>query len=234
MLEHLAWGDAGWGDEYVAATWLVIRLAAASFLVGTVLGLLGAWAKLSHSRFAHVIADAYTTVVRGTPELLVIWMVFFGTSLLVQRIVGVLGYDRYVEVDAFLAGVVALSLVFGAFATEVFRGAFQAIERGQIEAARACGMSPWLIFRRIQFPQMLRFALPGLGNLWLVLLKDTSLISVIALDELIRVSRIAGESSREPFTFYLVAALIYLALTTVSTGALQRLEAMASRGVRRA
>jgi len=234
MLDILSFGDGGWGDEYARATWLVVKLALASLAVGTVLGLLGAWAKLSRSRAAQRLADAYTTVIRGVPELLVIWIVFFGTSIGLQKLFALFGQEGYVEIDAFASGTLALSVVFGAFATEVFRGAFLAIPRGQIEAAKALGMGRSLVFRRIQFPQMVRYATPGLGNLWLVLLKDTSLVSVIALDELIRTSRIAGEAMHEPFTFYFIAAMIYLGLTIVSMGTQQRIETWANRGVERA
>jgi polar amino acid transport system permease protein len=126
-----------------------------------------------------------------------------------------------------------LGLVFGAFASEVLRGGFLAVPAGQIEAGTACGMTPWQVFRRIRLPQMWRFAIPGLGNLWMVLLKDTSLISVIALDELLRWSKVAAETTKQPFTFYMVAAVIYLALAIVSDLGRYKLEARASRGVRR-
>ncbi len=234
MFDLLRFGSEGWGDEYFWAAALVIELSLASAAFGVLLGLLAAWGKLSRSRAAARIAGAYTTVIRGIPELLVIYIVFFGSSIGLQKLFSSFGYDEYVEINAFATGVFALGLVAGAFATEVFRGAFLAVPRGQAEAAKACGMRPSLVFRRILFPQMLRFAIPGLGNIWLILMKDTALISVIALDELIRTSRIASEAERLPFTFYFVAAIIYLALTTVSTGGLQRIERWASRGVRRA
>ncbi len=234
MFDLLSFGSQGWGDEYLRATVLVIELSVASAAFAVVLGLLAAWGKLSGSRAAARIAGAYTTVIRGIPELLVIYIVFFGSSIGLQKLFALFGYDGYVEINAFVTGVFALGLVAGSFATEVFRGAILAVPRGQIEAAKACGMRPSLVFRRNRFPQMLRFAIPGLGTLWLILMKDTALISVIALDELIRTSRIASEAERLPFTFYFVAAMIYLALTTVSTGGLQRIERWASRGVRRA
>lgn len=233
MLDLIGFGKTGWGNQYAAALLLVIELAVTSFGFGFVLGLLGAWAKLGHSRAARRLADVYTTIIRGVPELLVIWIVFFGSSIALQKIFALLGHDEYVEVDAFWSGVFALSIVFGAFSTEVLRGAFLAVPKGQIEAAKACGMSKVLIFRRIQFPQMVRFAIPGLSNLWLSLLKDTSLISVVALDEIIRVSRIAGEATHQPFTFYFAAAVLYLGLTTVSTAIQRPLERWADRGVRR-
>ncbi len=233
-LSLFALGPTGWGDELLAGAWLTIRLAAVSLVFGMVFGLLGASAKMSRNRGLRFAANVYTTLVRGIPELLVIFLVFFGGSFALQWFLELFGNDEYVEVSAFAAGVVALSLVFGAFATEVFRGAFQAIDKGQIEAALACGMSQRLIFRRIQLPQMWRFALPGLGNLWLVLIKDTTLVSVIALDELIRYTNIAVGATKQPFTFYLAAALIYWSFTLLSERALKRFEAVANRGVRRA
>ncbi len=234
MFELLSFGPQGWGDEYFRAAVLVIELSLASAAFGVILGLMAAWGKLSRSRTAARIAGAYTTVIRGIPELLVIYIVFFGSSIGLQKLFSYFGYDEYVEINAFATGVFALGLVAGAFAAEVFRGAFLAVPSGQTDAAKASGMRPSLVFRRILFPQMMRFAIPGLGNIWLILMKDTALISVIALDELIRTSRIASEAERLPFTFYLVAATIYLALATVSMGGLQRIERWASRGVRRA
>ncbi len=229
-----AFGAEGWGDELAIGAWLTVRLAAASLVVGLVLGLLGAGAKMSRFRVLRLLADVYTTLIRGIPELLVIFLVFFGGSFALQAAFRLFGRDEYVEVNAFAAGVFALSLVFGAFATEVFRGAFQAVPPGQIEAARAFGMSRWLIFRRIQLPQVWRFALPGLGNLWLVLIKDTSLVSVIALDELVRQTNIAVGATKLPFNFYLAAYVIYLLMTAVSEAAKGKLERMAARGVRSA
>lgn len=231
MWEALSFGDQGFGDEILAGAWLTLQLAIASLAVGLVLGLAAASARLSRSRIARGIARGYTEIVRGVPEMLVVLVVFFGASALLQEVVGWFGYEDYIEVNAFFAGIFALALVFGAFASEVLRGAFLAVPRGQIEAGIACGMTPWQVFHRIRMPQMWRFALPGLGNLWMVLLKDTSLISVIALDELLRWSKVAAETTKQPFTFYAVAALIYLFFAIVSDGARHRMERWASRGV---
>ncbi|KAA3628383.1 MAG: ABC transporter permease subunit [Proteobacteria bacterium] len=234
MWEMLSFGDQGFGDEILAGAWLTLQLAVVSLGFGLVLGLAAASARLSRSRLARGVARGYTELVRGVPEMLVVLVVFFGASALLQTVVGWFGYDDYIEVNAFLAGTFALALVFGAFASEVLRGAFLAVPQGQIEAGIACGMTPWQVFHRIRLPQMWRFALPGLGNLWMVLLKDTSLISVIALDELLRWSKVAAETTKQPFTFYAVAALIYLLLAIVSDGARLRMERWASRGVPRA
>jgi His/Glu/Gln/Arg/opine family amino acid ABC transporter permease subunit len=231
MFEYLQFGDSGFGDEILAGAWLTLQLAVVSLGIGIILGLLTAGGKLSRRWPARALAHLYTEVVRGIPEMLVVLVVFFGASSLLQTVAVWFGYEDYIEVNAFAAGVFALGMVFGAFSSEVFRGAFLAVPRGQIEAAVACGMSPWQVFSRIRMPQMWRYALPGLGNLWMVLLKDTSLISVIALDELLRWSKVAAETTKQPFTFYIVAALIYLLFTMLSDIIRHRFERRASRGV---
>ena len=224
----------GFGAQLAVGTLMTVEIALAALALGLLLGLGGAAAKLSRFRALRLIGGLYTTLVRGVPELLVVLIVFFGASLAVQGVARWFGHDGYVEVSPFVAGVIALGLAFGAYATEVFRGAFQAVPPGQIEAAMAVGMSRRLTFLRIRLPQVWRFALPGLGNLFLVLLKDTALVSVIGLDELMRKSTIAVSYTKEPFTFYLAAAFIYLAMTAVSMIGLHYLERRSSRGVRRA
>jgi len=231
MFENLSYGDLGFGDELITGTLLTLELAVVSLGVGIILGLLTAAAKLSPNRIYKSLAQLYTEVVRGIPEMLVVLVVFFGASALLQTIASWFNYDDYIEVNAFVAGVFALGLVFGAFSSEVFRGAFLAVPKGQLEAAKACGMSNWQVFRRIRLPQMWRFAIPGIGNLWMVLLKDTSLISIIALDELLRWSKVAAETTKEPFTFYIAAAIIYLLLTVLSDIARNYFETRANRGV---
>lgn len=231
MFEVLSFGDNGFGDELLQGASLTIELALVSLVVGIVLGLITAAGKLSKHRPYRFLAQAYTEIVRGIPEMLVVLVVFFGSSAFVQMVAGWFHYDDYIEVNAFSAGVFALALVFGAFSSEVFRGAFVAVPKGQLEAAKSCGMTDWQVFHRIRLPQMWRFAIPGLGNLWMVLLKDTSLISIIALDELLRWSKVAAETTRQPFTFYMVAAGIYLVMTIVSDVLRQRLETRANRGV---
>ncbi len=221
----------GFGDQLLLGAWMTLQLAFGSVCGGIVLGLAGAMAKLSEFRVARATASTYTTVVRGLPELLVVLIIYFGSSALLTTAAGWLGHDEYVELSPYAAGVIALSLTFGAYATEIFRGAIQAIPKGQIEAARAYGMGRTLTFRRVILPQVWRIALPGLGNLFLVLLKDTSLISVIGLNELMRASTIAVGFTREPFTFYLLAAVLYLLMTIVTMIALHFAERAASKGV---
>lgn len=228
----LAWGSEGYGDEILAGAWLTLRLAFASLVFGLVMGLVAAAGKLSANRAARWTAEGYTVVIRGIPEFLVVLLIFFGSNTLVGLVAGLFTDGGGFGMNRFLAGTIALGLVFGAFASEVFRGAFLAVPKGQIEAGIACGMTPRQGFFRIRMPLMWRYAIPGLGNLWMVLLKDTSLISVIALDELLRWSKVGAESTRQPFTFYLAAAVLYLLMTAVSDLFRHRLEARASRGVR--
>ena len=211
---------------------IMVGLGAMALAMG--LGLLGAWAKLSRVGPARWAAGTYTTVVRGVPELVLILLVYYGVPTLVQDIAERAGHDIRVDVNPFLAGVVTIGFIYGAFATEVFRGAFLVVPRGQIEAARAHGMGRALAFRRIVMPQMWRFALPGLGNVWLVLIKATALISVIQLEELVRNAQIAAGATRMPFTFFFVVSLFFLGITVVSMVVLWRAEVWANRGVRRA
>ena len=233
MLDLFRFGDQGWGDELAIGTGVTLTLALASLGLGLVLGLLGAGAKMSRFAALRLLAEVYTTAIRGIPELLVIFLVYYGSGFGIQWAARLVGYDQYIEVSSFAAGVVALGLVFGAFATEVFRGAFQAIPRGQFEAAQALGLRRLTVFRRITLPQVWRHALPGLGNLWVSLLKDTSLVSVIALDELVRKTNIAIGFEKRPFTFYMAAALIFCVLTLVSMRLQHHAERRARRGFER-
>jgi His/Glu/Gln/Arg/opine family amino acid ABC transporter permease subunit len=204
-----------------------------SLLVAVVMGLLGAWGKLSSSPVARGAAGTYTTVIRGIPELLLILIVYYGTPTLIQSIAASFGHDIIVDVNPFIAGVATIGFIYGAFATEVFRGAVLAVPKGQLEAAQAYGMSRVQVVRRILLPQVLRFALPGLGNVWMVLIKATALISVIQLPELVRNAQIAAGSTRQPFTFFFATALIFLGITIVSTIIQHRLEAWSNRGIQR-
>ncbi len=209
---------------------LTLIVGLCSLAVATVLGLLGAWGKLSSSSVARGVAGTYTTVVRGVPELLLILLVYYGTPTLIQNIALSLGYDIIIDINPFIAGVITIGFIYGAFATEVFRGAVLAVPKGQLEAAQAYGMSRSQVVRRVLLPQVLRFALPGLGNVWMVLIKATALISVIQLPELVRNAQIAAGSTRQPFTFFFATAMIFLGITVVSTMVQHRLEAWSNRG----
>ena len=207
----------GYGHLLWSGAWITIQLAVVSLFFGLIIGLMGAAAKLSSYRFLRWLATAYTTLVRGIPELLLVLTLYFGGSMLLMSIASNFGYDEYIEVGSFAAGVAALSIAFGAYSTEVFRAAMMAIPKGQWEAAYALGMSPTKTFYRVILPQMWKLALPGLGNLFQVLLKDTALVSVVGLNDLMRQAYVASGSTKEPFTFYLVAALIYLGMSAIAT-----------------
>ncbi len=203
----------GFGDQLLAGTWITVQLAFCSVVLGLVFGLAGATAKLSNFKPARALATGYTSLIRGIPELLTVLIIYFGATSVLMSIGSLFGYDEYIEVSPFLAGVIALSLTFGAYSTEVLRGAMLAIPTGQREAGLVLGMSRLRIFFRITLPQVWRLALPGLGNLFLVLLKDTALVSVIGLEDIMRKANVAVGFTKEPFLFYMTAALIYLAMT---------------------
>ena len=222
----------GYGPSLIQGAGVTVAVAICAMVVAVIAGLIGAAAKMSGSVVARNLAQLYTTVVRGVPELVLLLLVYWGTQQLIQDVGSSLGYDVRVDLPPFKSGALTLGVIYGAFATEVFRGAFQAIPRGQVEAARSVGMSARKAFFRIQLPQMWRFALPGLGNVWLVLTKATALISLIHLTELMRSSNIAVGATKKPFTFYAVAACIYLSITIVSMVVLHFLERRANRGIR--
>lgn len=207
----------GYENLILQGTWLTIKLGVASLFFGLVFGLIGASAKLSGIWILQKIAQVYTTVVRGVPELLVVFAIYFGGGIVVSALAKSMGYHGRIDIGSFWPGVVALSFMFGAYATEVFRMAIGAIPVGQWESCQSLGMTRSQTFWRIILPQMWVVALPGLGNLMLVLLKDTALISLIGLHELTYVTSRAGQTTQEPFTFAMVAAVMYLVLTAVVT-----------------
>ncbi|WLG38846.1 ABC transporter permease [Pseudomonas rhodesiae] len=202
---------------------VTLQLALLSVLLGLLLGLLGAAAKLSGLRLLRVWAQLYTTLVRGVPDLLLMLLIFYGAQTGLSRLTRTLGWD-YIEIDPLSAGVLTLGFIYGAYFTETFRGALLAVPRGQFQAAKALGMTFTQGFVHVVFPQMMRLALPGLGNNWMVLLKATALVSVIGLADLIKVAQMAGKGSQLLLPFLLLAALIYLLLSSVSNLALRWLE----------
>jgi polar amino acid transport system permease protein len=228
----LGFGPDGWGDELAAGAWLTIRLALATLPFGLAIGLTAALARNSRRPWLRLPGNIFTTIFRGLPELLTLLLVYFGGQVLLSRIASLVSGGQ-VEVSAFVAGLVALGLVFSAYASEVFLGALRAINRGQFEAAYALGLRRPTVFRLVILPQLVRLALPGLANLWLVLLKDTSLVSVIALNDLLRETSVAVRATKEPFLFYLVACLIYLAMSMVSSVGIARIERWSERGMGR-
>ena len=234
-LTILSWGDSGWGDEFFYATLITISVATCSFAFGIVLATGAATMKLSNYRVLRMLANAYTTVVRGIPELLIIYLIFYGgNSILMSIAKDVFNYHQYIELPIFMMGVLCIGLSSGAYSTEVIRGAVLAVPIGTIEAAKAIGMNTSTRFRRILLPQVARFALPGLGNVWQLTLKETSLISVIGLAEIVRIAQIGAGSEKEPFTFFLAGLILFLILASLSDRGYISLERWANRGVRRA
>jgi His/Glu/Gln/Arg/opine family amino acid ABC transporter permease subunit len=225
----------GWGPTIARGAWTTVEVAGVSSVFGVALGLLGAIACLSRFRIVRMLADAYITTIRGIPQLLLILMVYFGSTVALSRLVSLVSPDAgTIEIPPYPAGVFALALIFGGYASEVFRGALIAIPRGQIEAGKAVGMNALQIFLTIQCPQLLRLALPGLGNIWISTLKDTSLISVVGLSELMKASELATSDTRRALFFYLSAGAVYLALTVLSSFVLYGLERRGARGERTA
>jgi His/Glu/Gln/Arg/opine family amino acid ABC transporter permease subunit len=225
--------DLGYGWLLLKGAQLTILVGLCSMVIAVVLGLLGSWARITRNRAANILAGVYTTLVRGVPELVLILLVYYGVPTMIQDLSASLGKEIILDINPFLAGTATIGFIYGAFATEVFRGAYLAVDQGQIEAARAVGMNKILTFRRVLLPQMWRFALPGLGNVWMVLIKATALISVIQLPELMRNADVAARATRSPFTWFFAASLIYLGITILSLLAQQRAEVWANKGVRR-
>jgi len=231
----LAFGDTGWGDEMLKGALMTVLVSISAMAIGLVVSVFGTMSKLSSNGFIRGIGNTYTTIVRGIPELLVIYLLYFGLNNAVMGVAkGVFGYNQYIELPVFLVAALAVGLISGAYSTEVIRGAFLAVPKGQIEAAKSVGMNRFLIFHRVLVPQVLRYALPGLGNVWQLTLKDTALIMVTGLVEIMRQAHIGAGSTHEPFVFYITAALLYLVLTTISSYALNGAENWANKGVRRA
>ncbi|AGH81751.1 polar amino acid ABC transporter inner membrane protein [Psychromonas sp. CNPT3] len=220
----------------IAGAWLTIQVALLSLLLALFLGLIGALAKLSSSVTLRYCATLYSTLIRGIPDLILMLLIFFGGQILVNNMSYwinenlnslITRFDSshqwygflpdYIDISPYFAGIVTIGFIFGAYMTETFRGAILAVDKGQIEAARAYGMSQYKVFSRVLFPQMMRHALPGIGNNWLVLLKATALVSVIGLQDMVKIAGDAAGATQQPFTFYLAIAFIFLFFTSVSS-----------------
>ena len=211
---------------------LTLQVSALSLAIACVFGLIGATAKLSNSRAAQVAADIYTTLIRGMPELELMLLIFYGGQIAINRLAESQGWG-YVDIPPFAAGVITIGFIFGAYLTETFRGAILAVPKGQAEAGIAFAMSPAQVMRRIVLPQMVRHAIPGFANNWLIMIKASALVSIIGLDDMIHRAGLAAATTRAPFTFYMAVGLIYLTLTSVSIFLLSRLEARYSLGVKK-
>ena len=229
LIDLLQWGPDGWLDELASGTAITIGLALATLPIGIAAGFIVALGKQSAAPLIRASAHLYTTVFRGLPELLTLFIVYYGAQFAVSAASRAL-VGAPLEISPFLAGMVALGLVLSSYASEVFLSAFRAIPREQAEAGFALGLTRGQVVRRVILPQLIRIALPGLSNQWLLLLKDTALVSVITLNDLIRETQVAVSSTKEPFFFYAVACAIYLLLSVISSAGIWRIDRWASRG----
>jgi His/Glu/Gln/Arg/opine family amino acid ABC transporter permease subunit len=214
----------GFGGQLLLGALVTLQLATAALVLGTLLGAGICGLQLSGRRMLRAVGDGYAAVIRGIPDLLIVFAVFFGGSLALAELTG-----RYIEIDTFLAGVVALALSFSAYAAEIARGALLSVPRTQREAARTLGLSRVQALWTVVLPQAARFALAPFGNQSIVLLKQTSIVSIVGCDELMRKAAEASGATREPFTMYLATACIYLAMTAFATLCLEWGERRAAR-----
>ena len=240
MLENLlqnlglpAFSLQGFGPLLLQGTWMTLKLSVLSLAVSVLLGLLGASAKLSSHKLLRIPAQLYTTLIRGVPDLVLMLLIFYSLQTWLTNFTDAMDWE-YIEINPFSAGVITLGFIYGAYFTETFRGAILSVPRGQIEAATAYGLKRGQRFRFVVFPQMMRFALPGIGNNWMVMLKATALVSIIGLADLVKAAQDAGKSTYQLFLFLVIAALIYLAITSASNFVLRRLERHYGAGAREA
>ncbi|WP_166433999.1 ABC transporter permease [Roseovarius spongiae] len=232
-LALLSFGDKGWGDELLRGLGVTLALSLATFPVAVVLSFLIHWARVSRLGPIRVAARAYTTVFKTLPEILTLLILYYQSQALVDWVSARLVPGGSLSVSPFIAGMIALSLVISAYGSEVVRAALNAVGRGQTEAAKSLGLSRPRTFQKVILPQLWRHAIPGFGNLWVILLKDTSLVSIIALSDLVHVAALAINTTREPFLFYLLIGAIYILLVVLSSHLQKALERRASRGFTR-
>lgn len=223
----------GYSEVILRGALVTLELALSSVLLAVILGLLGAGARLSRHRPLALLSEAYTTLIRGVPDLVLMLLIFYGLQIVLNQITEALGIAQF-DIDPMVAGIITLGFIYGAYFTETFRGAFMAVPKGQIEAATAFGFTGAQVFRRILFPSMMRFVLPGIGNNWQVVLKATALVSLLGLEDVVKATQLAGKSTWQPFWFAIVAGIIYLLFTTLSNGVLWWLERRYSVGVKKA
>jgi polar amino acid transport system permease protein len=232
FLTLVSFGPRGWGDELLRGAGLTLGLAVATLPLGVTLGLLLAFAKDSREPSLRVFGHAVTTLFRGVPELLTLFLVYFGGQRAIREAAAVFGYETNWQINGFLAGVIALGVVFGAYSSEVFLSALKVLSRGSVEAARALGLGRWHSFRFVIAPELFRLALPGLSNVVLSLIKQTALVAVISYEELLRTTAIAAGSTHQPVFFFAVACLLYLGLTAVAALVFGRVDLAVNRGIR--
>jgi polar amino acid transport system permease protein len=232
ILTLISIGPRGWGDELLRGAGLTVALALATLPFGVTLGLLLAFAKNSSEPSLRFFGHAVTTLFRGLPELLTLFLVYFGGQQVIRWVASLLGFAGAWQLDGILAGVIALGVVFAAYASEVFLSALKVLSRGSVEAARALGLGRWHSFRFVIAPELFRLALPGLSNVVLSLVKQTSLVAVISYEELLRTTAIAAGSTHQPLFFFAIACLLYLALTALVAVAFGRVDQAVNRGLR--
>lgn len=223
----------GFGPLLLGGAWMTVKLSILSLLLSVLLGLIGASAKLSSVKLLRMPAQLYTTLIRGVPDLVLMLLIFYSLQTWLTGITQALDWE-YIEINPFVAGIITLGFIYGAYFTETFRGAMLAVPRGQVEAATAYGLNRTQRFRFVVFPQMMRFALPGIGNNWMVILKATALVSIIGLADLVKAAQDAGKSTYQLFYFLVLAALIYLVITSTSNYVLRWLERRYAAGSREA
>ncbi|AYN29505.1 MULTISPECIES: histidine ABC transporter permease HisQ [Buttiauxella] len=223
----------GFSEVIFKGAIVTLELALSSVILAVIIGLAGAGAKLSKNRPLAMLFEGYTTLIRGVPDLVLMLLIFYGLQMALNVLTDWLGASQF-DIDPMVAGIITLGFIYGAYFTETFRGAFMAVPKGHIEAATAFGFTGSQTFRRILFPAMMRYALPGIGNNWQVILKSTALVSLLGLEDVVKATQLAGKSTWQPFYFAIVAGLIYLFFTTVSNGVLLWLERRYSVGVKRA
>ena len=223
----------GFSQVILQGALVTLELALSAVVLSVAIGLVGAGAKLSRNRPLALIFEAYTTLIRGVPDLVLMLLIFYGLQIALNAITDALGFSQF-DIDPMIAGIITLGFIYGAYFTETFRGAYLAVPKGHIEAATAFGFTGSQIFRRILFPSMMRYALPGIGNNWQVILKATALVSLLGLEDVVKATQLAGKSTWQPFYFAMVCGLIYLVFTTLSNGVLLLLERRYTVGVKRA
>lgn len=225
----LSFSDGGWGWRMLGGLWSTLQIAVGAYLLGLTIGLFGALGKLHGSKPTRWLLEIYTTLIRAVPELVLILLLYYAGTGAVNQLLEAMGY-RPIDISGLVAGIAVLGIVQGAYATEVIRGAMRAIPRGQIEAAQAFGMSPATVLRRITIPAMIPHAIPGMGNLWLIVTKDTALLAVVGFTELALITRQAAGQTQAYWVFFLAAGGLYLSVTLVSNALFRRLEKHARRG----
>lgn len=231
IMHILGFQQGGWGAALLAASSVTLALSVLGFILGAALGATAAAGRLSSRRVPAWLAHVYGTVFRGVPDLLTIYLLYYGGSIALTQIGTFFGSDGFVGLPTFATGVLAIGIISGAYQGEVYRGAYQAVDRGQFEACKALGLSRYQSLRLVIVPQLMRHALPGLGNVWQLVLKDSALISVIGLVELMRQAQIGAGSTREPFIFYIAAAALYFVIAVVTASVFRFSEARAWRGM---